>query len=45
MAGHRDRIKFLRPVPSDIDIANAVEPLKIKQIAEEAGVNEEELDL
>jgi formyltetrahydrofolate synthetase len=34
-----------RPVPSDIEIAQAAEPLPISQIAEEAGLLPEELDL
>ncbi len=36
---------MLADVPSDIDIAQAVEPLSIKQIAEEAGILPEELML
>jgi formyltetrahydrofolate synthetase len=34
-----------RPVPSDIDIAQAIEPLPIEQIAEAAGILPEELEL
>ena len=34
-----------RPVPSDIDIAQAAEPLPVQQIAEEVGLLPEELDL
>lgn len=34
-----------RPVPSDLDIAQAVTPLPIRQIAEEAGILAEELEL
>jgi formyltetrahydrofolate synthetase len=34
-----------RPVPSDIEIAQAAEPLPISQIAEEVGLLPEELDL
>jgi formyltetrahydrofolate synthetase len=33
------------PVPSDIDIAQAAEPLPVQQIAEEVGLLPEELDL
>jgi len=34
-----------RPVPSDLDIAQSIEPLPISQIAEEAGILPEELVL
>jgi methylenetetrahydrofolate dehydrogenase (NADP+)/methenyltetrahydrofolate cyclohydrolase/formyltetrahydrofolate synthetase len=34
-----------RPVPSDLDIAQAATPLPIRQIAEEAGILPEELEL
>jgi formyltetrahydrofolate synthetase len=34
-----------RPVPSDIDIAQSVTPIPIRQIAEEAGLLPEELEL
>ncbi|NOZ49172.1 MAG: formate--tetrahydrofolate ligase [Chloroflexi bacterium] len=34
-----------RPVPSDIDIAQSIEPLPITQIAEEIGILPEELEL
>ena len=34
-----------RPVPSDLDIAQSIEPLPISQIAEEAGIQPEELVL
>ena len=34
-----------RPVPSDLEIAQAVAPLPIRQIAEEAGILPEELEL
>ena len=39
------RVQPLRPVPSDIDIVNAVEPLPIGDIADDAGVLPEELEL
>jgi methylenetetrahydrofolate dehydrogenase (NADP+)/methenyltetrahydrofolate cyclohydrolase/formyltetrahydrofolate synthetase len=39
------RLKLLRPVPSDIDIAQAVTPKPIAQIAEEVGVRPSELEL
>lgn len=39
------RITPLRPVPSDIDIVNAIEPLPINDIAADAGVLSEELVL
>lgn len=34
-----------RPVPSDIDIAQSVEPISITKIAEEVGIRPEELEL
>ena len=39
------RVQPLRPVPSDIDIVNAVEPLPVGDIADDAGVLPEELEL
>lgn len=39
------KIKLLRPVPSDIDIAQAAKLKPILQIAEELGVKESELEL
>jgi methylenetetrahydrofolate dehydrogenase (NADP+) / methenyltetrahydrofolate cyclohydrolase / formyltetrahydrofolate synthetase len=39
------KIKLLRPVPSDIDIAQAAKLKTIVQIAEELGVRENELEL
>ncbi len=39
------RLKLLRPVPSDIEIAQAVTPKPIIQIAEEVGILPKELEL
>ena len=39
------KLKLLRPVPSDIDIAQAVTPKPITQIAEEVGIRPSELEL
>lgn len=39
------KIKLLRPVPSDIDIAQAAKLKPILQIAEELGIKESELEL
>src|SRR5690606_15386474 len=39
------KIKLLRPVPSDIEIAQAAKVKPIKQIADEYGVRESELEL
>lgn len=39
------KLKLLRPVPSDIDIAQAAKLKTIMQIAEELGVRESELEL
>ena len=39
------RLKLLRPVPSDIDIAQAVKPKPITQIAAEVGIRPAELEL
>ena len=39
------KLKFVRPVPSDIDIAQAAEIKPIIQVAEEAGILPEELEL
>ena len=39
------KIKLLRPVPSDIDIAQAAKLKSILQIAEELGIKESELEL
>lgn len=40
-----DKLKLLRPVPSDIEISQAVTPAKISVIAKEAGILEDEFDL
>ena len=42
---HPTKIKLLRPVPSDIDIAQAAKLKSILQIAEELGIKESELEL
>jgi formyltetrahydrofolate synthetase len=39
------KLKLLRPVPSDIEIAQAVKPKPITQIAEEVGIRPSELEL
>jgi methylenetetrahydrofolate dehydrogenase (NADP+) / methenyltetrahydrofolate cyclohydrolase / formyltetrahydrofolate synthetase len=39
------RLKLVRPVPSDIDIAQSAEIKPIAQVAEEAGILPEELEL
>ncbi|NJD08998.1 MAG: formate--tetrahydrofolate ligase [Gemmatimonadetes bacterium] len=39
------RLKLLRPVPSDIEIAQAVTPKPITRIAEEVGIRPAELEL
>ncbi len=39
------RLKLLRPVPSDIEIAQAVKPKPITQIAAEVGIRPAELEL
>ncbi|MCX6069718.1 MAG: hypothetical protein NTU91_02500, partial [Chloroflexi bacterium] len=39
------KLKLLRPVPSDIEIAQAVTPKPITLIAEEAGIRLAELEL
>ena len=39
------KLKLLRPVPSDIDIAQAAKLKPILQIAEELGIRENELEL
>ena len=39
------KIKLLRPVPSDIDIAQAAKLKPILQIAQELGIRENELEL
>ncbi len=39
------KLKFVRPVPSDIDIAQAAEIKPIVQVAEETGILAEELEL
>jgi formyltetrahydrofolate synthetase len=39
------KLKLLRPVPSDIDIAQAVKPKLITQIAQEVGIRPSELEL
>ncbi len=39
------RLRLLRPVPSDIEIAQAVRPKPIHLIAEEVGIRPEELEL
>lgn len=39
------KLKLVRPVPSDIDIAQAAELKPISQVAEEAGILPEELEL
>lgn len=38
-------LECLDPVPSDIDVSDAVTPLKIGRVAKEAGILEDELDL
>ncbi|SCU94526.1 LANO_0E07052g1_1 [Lachancea nothofagi CBS 11611] len=38
-------LKLLNPVPSDIDISRAQTPKKINQVAEELGINANELEL
>jgi formyltetrahydrofolate synthetase len=39
------KLKFVRPVPSDIDIAQSADIKPIIQVAEEAGIFPEELEL
>ncbi|MFN3491780.1 MAG: formate--tetrahydrofolate ligase, partial [Anaerolineales bacterium] len=39
------KLKLLRPVPSDIDIAQAAKLKPILQVAEEIGIRENELEL
>jgi len=39
------KLKFVRPVPSDIDIAQAADIKPIMQVAEEAGILPKELEL
>ena len=38
-------VKFVKPVPSDIDIAQAAELLPILKVAEQVGLGEDDLDL
>jgi hypothetical protein len=44
MASARDRVKYLSPVPSDINISQALTALPISAIAADAGILPEELD-
>lgn len=39
------RVKYVLPVPSDIDISQSVDPIDIQLIAKEAGILPEELEL
>jgi hypothetical protein len=41
----RDRVKYAIPVPSDIDISQSVAPYHISKIAEDIGLQAEEVDL
>jgi len=41
----RRKFALKTPVPSDIDIAQSVDPLPIKEVAQTLGIKEEELDL
>lgn len=45
MAGHTPLLTVKSPVPSDIDIAQSVEPLHIAKIAEAVGLLPDEYDL
>lgn len=45
MEGAKSKLVLKSPVPSDIEIAQAVEPLPVKVLAERLGITEEELDL
>jgi len=44
VAAARDRVKYLVPVPSDINVSQALEPIHITKIAADAGILESELD-
>jgi hypothetical protein len=38
------RVQYVTPVPSDIDISQALKPIPIARIAEDAGILDEELE-
>jgi formyltetrahydrofolate synthetase len=44
MATTRRTLKIVSPVPSDIEIAQSVDPMPITDVAREAGILAEELD-